>query len=92
MPGLAKFKTITLKRGVTEDTELWNWIIRGTDGQIAPTNGCIILLNENRHEVMRWNFVRGWPSNFSGPGFSGYSNVTAIETLEIHCEGLNNCD
>ena len=89
MPGLAKFQTITLKRGVAEDIELWNWIISGTGGQLAPANGWIILLNENRQEVMRWDFVSGWPSNFSGPGFNGYSNVIAIETLEICCESLN---
>lgn len=89
MPGLAKFQTITLKRGITKDIELWNWILNDIDGQFAPANGSIILLNENRQEVMRWNFVRGWPSKCIGPSLNEESNVIAIEALEICCEGLN---
>jgi phage tail-like protein len=89
MPGLAKFQTITLKRGITNDIELWNWILNDIDGQLAPANGSIILLNENRQEVMCWNFIRGWPSKCIGPSLNEKSNVIAIETLEICCEGLN---
>lgn len=88
MPGLTKFQIITLMSGVTKDIELWNWIISGTGGQLAPANGSIILLNENRQEVMRWNFIQGWPSKCSGPGFNEKSNAIAIETLEICCEGF----
>ena len=89
MPGLSKFMTITLKRGVAEDIELWNWFINGIRGQFTLANGSIILLNENRQEIMRWNFIRGWPSKCIGPGLNEKSDVIAIETLEIHCEGLN---
>jgi len=88
MPGLEKFQTITLKRGITKDIELWNWIVNDIDGQLASANGCIILLSENRQEVMRWYFIRGLPSKCSGLNFSEKSNVITIKTLEICHEGF----
>ncbi len=47
------------------------------------------LLDENRQEVMRWNFVRGWPSKWTGPGLNAANNEIAMETLEICHEGLD---
>ena len=38
---------------------------------------------------MRWNFTRGWPCKYTGPGFNAANNETAFETLEICHEGLS---
>jgi phage tail-like protein len=88
MPGLKKFTNITLKRGVTGDLGFWNWIVAGMNGAIIRTEGSILLLNENKQEVMRWNFRRGWPCKFSGPGLNAKNNEIAMETVEICHEGL----
>jgi phage tail-like protein len=42
-----------------------------------------------QNEVMRWNFVRGWPCKWSGPGLNAKNNEVAMETLEICHEGLH---
>ena len=52
------------------------------------TSGSIILLDENRREVMRWNFDRGWPTKYTGPGLNGGNNEIAMETVVICCEQL----
>ena len=88
MPGLKKFTNITLKRGVTGDLAFWNWIVEGMNGTARRTEGHILLLNENRQEVMRWNFKRGWPCKFTGPGLNAKNNEIAMETVEICHEGL----
>jgi len=46
------------------------------------------LLDEQRQEVLRWNFKRGWPCKWTGPSLNAKSNEIAIETLEICHEGL----
>ena len=88
MPGLKKFTNITLKRGVTGDLGFWNWIVAGMNGEIIRTEGSIMLLNENKDEVMRWNFRRAWPCKFTGPGMNAKNNEIAMETVEICHEGL----
>ena len=40
-------------------------------------------------EVMRWNFKRGWPCKWTGPGLNAKNNEIAMETLEICHEGLD---
>jgi phage tail-like protein len=88
MPGLSKYTNITCKRGVTGDIGFWNWILSGIQGQLLRADGSIMLLDENRQEVMRWNFRRGWACKYTGPGLNAANNEIAMETLEICHEGL----
>ncbi len=88
IPGLKKFTNITLKRGITGDLAFWNWILAAMNGQVQRTEGSIMLLDENRQEVMRWNFRRGWPGKWTGPGLNASNNEISMETLEICHEGL----
>lgn len=88
VPGQKKFTNITLKRGITRDLEFWNWILQAMNGQVNRTDGFIALLDESRQEVMRWNFRRGWPCRYTGPGLNAANNEIAIETLELCHEGL----
>ncbi|HKX30753.1 MAG TPA: phage tail protein [Blastocatellia bacterium] len=89
MPGLKKFTNLTLKRGITGDLALWNWLVEGMNGTIRRTEGSILLLNESRQEVMRWNFKRGWPCKITGPSLNAKNNEIAMETVEICHEGLS---
>lgn len=88
LPGLVKYSNITLKRGITGDLEFWNWIVQGVNGTIFRTEGSIILLSEDKQEVMRWNITRAWVCKFTGPGLNAKNNEVAMETVEICHEGL----
>jgi phage tail-like protein len=89
LPGLKKFPNITLKRGIIGDLTFWNWLVEAMNGLVRRADGHIMLLDENRQEVMRWNFKRGWPCKWTGPGLNAKNNEIAIETLEICHEGLS---
>jgi phage tail-like protein len=88
--GLKKFTNITLKWGITGDLIFWNWIVAGMNGLVPRPrpNGSVVLLDENRKEVMRWNFTQGWPCKWTGPSLNAKNNEIAIDTLEIAHEGL----
>lgn len=88
IPGLKKFTNVTLKRGITGDIDFWNWILAAMRGQVRRADGSVILLDENRQEVVRWNFTRGFPCKYTGPGLNAANNEIAMETLEICHEGL----
>lgn len=87
--GLKKFSNIVLKRGIIGDLAFWNWMVRGMNGLVFRTEGSVLLLDENKVEVMRWNFRRGWPTKWTGPALNAKNNEIAIETLEICHEGLS---
>jgi phage tail-like protein len=89
VPGLKKFTNITLKRGMTGDVAFWNWIRTAMKGQVQRAQGSIVMQDENQQEVLRWNFTRGWPCKFTGPGYNAANNETAFETIEICHEGLS---
>ncbi|MDX5297955.1 MAG: phage tail protein [Gammaproteobacteria bacterium] len=88
LPGLRKVTNITLKRGFTQNRELWDWRKTTLDGQTLRKSGSVILLNEAREEVLRWNFMEGWISKWEGPALNATANEAAVESLEIVHEGL----
>ena len=88
LPGRTKFSNIVLKRGVTDDAELWQWRKKVMDGTTERKNGSIVLLNEARVEKVRWNFREGWLTKWVGPDLKADGNEVAIETLEIAHEGV----
>jgi phage tail-like protein len=88
LPGLTKYKAITLKRGIIGDLTFWNWIRLGVTGSVKRVEGSIVLKQEDGQEVMRWNFERAWPSKWTGPGLNAKNSEVAIETLEMQVERL----
>jgi phage tail-like protein len=87
LPGMTKYNNITLKWGITDSRELYDWYRDVVNGKIQRKNGSIILLDLQGQEVLRWNFFNGWPSKWDGPDFTAKGNDVAIETLEIANEG-----
>ena len=88
LPGLNKYSNISLKWGVTDDKELWDWRKKTMDGKVERKNGSVVLLDDAGAEKVRWNFTDGWPTKWTGPSFNATSNDVAIETLDIAHEGL----
>ena len=88
LPGLKKFANITLKRGYTQNTDLWLWRKTTLDGQTERKDGAIILLDEARQPALRWQFSNGWISKYEGPALNSTTNEAAIESIEIAHEGL----
>ena len=88
LPGLTKYSNISLKWGMTDDRQLYDWHRQAVKGDIVRKNGSIVLLNRKGDEVARWNFFRAWPSKYDAPDLNAEGNDVAIETLELAHEGL----
>jgi len=88
IPGLRKYSNITLKRGLTLDHSLWDWMKQGLDGKVVRTTMSIMLLDGARQPVLRWNVREAWPCKWEGPDLNAKGNDVAIETLEICHEGI----
>lgn len=87
--GKTTYSEITLKWGMTDSTEMWEWRKSVLDGSIERKNGSIVLLDQTGTEKVRWNFVSAWPSKWEGPSLDATANDVALETLTIVHEGLS---
>lgn len=88
LPGMTKYSNITLKWGMTDDRELYDWHRDAVQGTIERKNGSIVLLGRDGAEVARWNFFRAWPTKWDGPDLNAEGNDVAIELLELAHEGV----
>ena len=88
LPGLKKFANIVLKRGMSDSRELYNWHRSILQGVPDRRNGSIILLDDTRKPIARWQFRDGFPQKYEGPRLNAKGNDVAIETLVICCEHL----
>jgi phage tail-like protein len=88
IPGLQSYTPLSLKRGWTQDQDFWLWRKTTLDGQTERRAGSIVLLDEARAPVIRWNFTEGWISKWEGPALNSTTNEAAIESVEITYEQL----
>jgi phage tail-like protein len=86
LTGLRKFGNITFKRGYTDNKDLYDWYLTGLNGAVERRNGAIILEDEDRNAVLRWNFSAGWVTKYEASGLNATSNEVLIETVEIAVE------
>jgi len=87
--GLRKYMNVVLKRGYTTNNELWTWYKNIANGVADRRNGSIILMDEERNEVMRWQVENAWINKIEAPTFNATANEVAIESCELIHEGLS---
>ncbi len=90
IPGLIKYGNVTLKWGMTDSMELYNWRKLVEDGKTDEyrRNMAIILMNEKAEQVGRWEFSDAWPTKYNAPTLNAGGSEIAIESIEIVHEGM----
>ena len=90
IPGLIKYGNVTLKWGVTDSMDLYNWRKAIEDGKTSGNrkNMAVVLLDEEGKEKSRWEFSNAWPTKYDPADFNATANEIAIETLEIAHEKM----
>ena len=88
LPALRSYANISLKRGMTQTDELWKWYENIANGITDRRNATIILMNELREDVIRWNVENAFVNKVEGPTLSATGNEVAVETVELVHERL----
>lgn len=88
LPGLRKYGNISLKRGYTQNRELWDWRKTTIDGLTERKSGAVILRDEAGEPALRWEFREGWVSKYEGPALKSTANEAAMESIEIAVEDV----
>ena len=87
-PGLTKYGDLTLKWGLTDSQELWDWRQRIIDGNVDRRNISIVVLDDQGNERIHWRCVRAWPSKLDPPDFNAKGNDVSMVALTITHEGV----
>jgi phage tail-like protein len=89
-PGNLKWDDLSLKRGFTTDTKLYDWRMLIEQGKVkdARKNGSLTVYASDGTALAKWSFINGWPSKLSGPSLNATANEVAVEEITIVHEGL----
>jgi phage tail-like protein len=86
LPGPVSFGTLTLKRGMTQNQDIWNWFSAVADGRRrnARASG-VIRLNGRDASVtnVSYELQDCLPIKVKAPGMNAKDGVIAIEELQI---------
>lgn len=86
IPGRQSYSNITLKRGMTNSLELWEWLQRVTTKKAKKEekkNISIVLYNGNAKEQLRWNLIGAFPVKWTSPTIQTDQSAVMVETLEL---------
>lgn len=91
--GLHKTGDCTLKRGVINSMDFFNWIkdarSKGTDAQRTVT---ITLFDEAQKAVQKWILYNAVPMKYTGPTLAAAKGDTAVEELVLSAEDFEISD
>lgn len=90
--GMHKVPDVTLKRGIVNSSDLWDWV-KDTQRKGAndpKTNVSITLRDEEGNAVQTWELLGVVPMKYTGPTLAakGGGDV-AMEELVLSAEGMN---
>jgi phage tail-like protein len=89
-PGQTKHSNLSLKRGYTDDTQLYKWfedVMTGRTENIRK-HLSVVQIDMAGQEVLRWNLYQAFPVKYTAPSFNAKGNDMSIETLELAYERI----
>jgi phage tail-like protein len=90
IPGSHKVGDVTLKRGVVDSSDLWDWITdTRTNGVDAQRDVIITLRDEAANPVQKYTLRNAVPMKYTGPMLAGKGGgEVAMEELVLSAEGF----
>jgi phage tail-like protein len=89
LPGPVEYADVTLRYGLTNSTELWNWFVSSVSGNVERRNISVVVLDSDGvTEAVRWDLLNAWPAEWSGAPLDALGHEAAIESLTLVYEAL----
>lgn len=90
LAGPVSYGDVTLRYGLTTSRDLWNWFMESVNGTPRRQNVSILMTGpDGITEVLRWNLVDAWPSEWRGAPLDALGQMVAIESLTLVFESMN---
>ena len=92
LPGRVRFSNVRLERGLTTSRDLFDWWAAVLDGAVDRRGVAIMLLDDGRRPVLRWELQQAWPVKWEIAELDAAKNEVAIESLTLCHEGFRLVD
>ena len=88
LSGQTKYGDVTLKWGITDNMDIYNWFIKVVEKGALDNrkNISIQLIDEQGNPKSRWNLAECWPKKYDPTDHNAKGNDVAIETLDLVTE------
>lgn len=86
IPGQVHYSEITLRYGLTDSRQLWDWLMTAAKGKVERRNVSIIMLGPDGADPspgLQWNLSQAWPSEWRGAKLDAMGREAAIESLTL---------
>lgn len=84
LPGQTRYRPMTLRYGLTQSSELWDWFQSLQGGEPQRRNISVVLFdNDGTTEALRWNLFNAWVSGWRAAPLDANRSEVAIETMTI---------
>jgi phage tail-like protein len=88
LPGLPKYGILTVKWGLTDSMEIYNWFKSGINGNAETRSVSVVATDSQGKDIARWALIEAFPVKYKAPDFNAKGNDVALETIEISYEGF----
>jgi len=90
LSGLTKYGTLSLKKGLTDSMELYEWrkLVEDSGAINARKSISLVLMDEEGNDKCRWDVIEAWPTKYSSSGFEAKGSAVMIETFELALEKI----
>ncbi len=93
--GRMKWPNLVLKRGITNNNSLFEWLAKFSgDGyeaakfKITKPSGTLFMLDRKQVMLRSWKFREAMPVRWTGPTFAASASALALEELEVSHGGF----
>ena len=89
LPGPVEYKEVTLRYGLTDSSELFDWFMSVAAGQTERKSVSIAMLAEDGSTpVFQWDLHDAWPAEWRAAHLDAMGREVAIEALTLVYERL----
>jgi phage tail-like protein len=85
---VTKYQNLSLKRGICDATELWQWHQDVINGKIERRQVNVVLTDSLGKEKWRWIFEKAYPVKWSGTELNATSSAVFVESVEFAHNGI----
>lgn len=80
---------LELRRGITDDTTLWDWLQGWVTGSVEPRDVHVVLQDNGGQPVRAWRCHGATPVEWTGPELVATRSGVGTETLELAHDGID---
>lgn len=89
LPGPTSYGQLSLKRGMTDSFDLWDWFERSQRERSLRATAQVLMLGSDRATQVRFDLTGCLPIKLKAPGLNAKDGAIAIEEMQIAYETLS---